>query len=67
MVTEGHGDRKSPIGYYSTTEGPVVTGLPRCIAALDCAAWAVKVSEPVIMTGNIILHNKHTLVEMQNT
>ena len=67
VVTQDHGDNRRPIGYYSTAEGPVVTGLPRCIAALDCAAWAIKVSEPVIMTGNIILHTKHTLVEMLNT
>jgi len=67
VVTQDHGDRKRPIAFYSTAEGPVVTGLPRCIAALDCAAWAVRVSEPIVMTGKIVLHTRHTLVEMLNT
>ena len=67
VVTQDHGDRKRPIAFYSTAEGPVVTGLPRCIAALDCAAWAVRISEPITMAGKIVLHTRHTLVEMLNT
>lgn len=67
VVTQESGGTMRPVAYYSVRQSPIAKGLHKCVAALDCAAWAVRVCEPITMLGQIILHTKHTIVELLNT
>ncbi|XP_067870587.1 uncharacterized protein [Heterodontus francisci] len=67
ILTQEQGDRMRPVGYFSTKQPPVVSGMLRCVAALDCASWAVTACKSMVMTGEIFLHTRHTFVELLNT
>ncbi|RXM94928.1 Retrovirus-related Pol polyprotein from transposon opus [Acipenser ruthenus] len=66
-LMQEHGGKMRPIAYYSTKQNMVSAGMPACMAAIDCAAWAVAQTEPLNMGGSLIVHTPHTIISLLNS
>lgn len=64
VLCQVHGDRRRPEGYYACIKGAVEKGLDPCLSAVECACWALDVTEPVVRFGSIVLHTAHSPLEV---
>lgn len=65
MLGQCKGDKSYGIvGYYSTLIPSSMNGQMPCLMALDCAEWALKVTEAIVCYNQMILHSPHRFLRM---
>ena len=52
------------VGYYSTLIPSSMNGQMPCLMALDCAEWALKVTEAIVCYNQMILHSPHRFLRL---
>lgn len=67
ILTQKHGGRHQPIGYYSQQLDSVAKGPPPCMRAISAAALLCKTTEEIVMGFPLTIYVPHSVKSLLNS